>query len=86
MLTSWSVMATTWSLLVVLRMVLMRKQRRGFGLALWAFLFLSASTALLDAALEDARRPPEGLRFGAVHRLLPWSHVRRNHLQWEISK
>ncbi|MDJ0521631.1 MAG: serine/threonine-protein kinase [Planctomycetota bacterium] len=82
----WSVMATTWSLLVVLRMFLMRKQRRGFGLALWAFLFLSASTALLDAALEDARRPPEGLRFGAVHRLLPWSHVRRNHLQWEISK
>ena len=78
-------MATVWSLLVLIRMFLMRKQRRGFGLALWAFLFLSASTALLDAALEDARHP-EAYRSGAIHRLLPWSHVRRNNLQWENSK
>lgn len=81
----WTVMATVWSLLVVIRMFMMRKQRRGFGLALWAFLFLSASTALLDAALEDSRRP-EAIRSGAIHRLLPWSHVRRNTLHWEISK
>ncbi len=81
----WSVMASVWSLLVLIRMFLMRKQRRGFGLALWAFLFLSASTALLDAALEDTRRP-EAYRSGAIHRLLPWSHVRRNTLHWENSK
>ena len=81
----WTVMAAVWSLLVLIRMFLMRKQRRGFGLALWALLFLSTSTALLDAALEDARSPG-AFRSGAVHRLLPWSHVRRNNPQWEIPK
>ncbi len=83
----WTIMACVWALLVMVRMFLMRKQRRGFGLALWALLFLSASTALLDASLEDARQPND-LSMRVPHRLLPTSPDRRfprTH-QWETYK
>jgi len=86
-LLGWTMFTTGWSLLVLVRMFLMRKQRRGFGLALWAFIFLSAATALLNTALEDAHHPAFD-RSGAIHRLLPWSPDRRvpQLHEWESSR
>jgi hypothetical protein len=51
------VVAAVFSLLVLIRMFLVRRQRRGFGLALVAFVFLWASTAFFSAALETAQDP-----------------------------
>jgi len=71
----WSMGAAVFSLLAMIRMFLIRKQRRGFGLALVAFIFLWSSAAFFSTALESARSPMDR-RSGAVHRLLPWTEVR----------
>ena len=77
--------AAVFSLLVLIRMFLGRRQRRGFGLALAAFVFLWSAAAFLSSALEDVRYPVEH-RSGAVHRLLPRTHVSQATLQWENSR
>ena len=72
-------MAAILSLMVLIRMFLMRKQRRGFGLALVAFVFLWASTAFFSEALDDAKRVAYVERHmgsGADYRHRPWSRVR----------
>lgn len=82
----WS--ASIFSLLVMIRMFLIRKQRRGFGLALVAFFFLWSATAFFSTALDAAKEHRHDVRSGAVHRQLPWTHVRHvpPTLQREISK
>ncbi len=68
--------AAVFSLLVMIRLFLIRKQRRGFGLALIAFFFLWSATAFFSTALDAAREYRDDVRSGAVHRQLPWTHVR----------
>jgi hypothetical protein len=75
---AWAVAASIFSLLVLIRMFLVRRQRRGFGLALLAFLALWGSTSFLSTAIQVARDPTVP-GPGAVHRPWSWSQVRRNH-------
>ncbi len=70
-----SLAAAVFSLLTMIRMFLIRKLRRGFGLALVAFIFLWSSAAFFSTALESAKNPVNH-ESGAVHRLLPWTEVR----------
>ena len=72
----WVFGAAALSLLVMIRMFLIRKQRRGFGLALVAFFFLWSSAAFFSTALDAAKEYRTDIRRGAVHRQLPWTHVR----------
>ncbi|MDF1701403.1 MAG: serine/threonine-protein kinase [Planctomycetota bacterium] len=86
----WIMGAAVLSLLVMIRMFLIRKQRRGFGLALVAFFFLWSAAAFFNTALDEAREHTDGrdIRSGAVHRQLPRTLVRHVPpiLQWENSK
>ena len=76
-----------YSLLVLFRMCLVRKERRGFGLALAATLFLFASTGFLNMAIKDAEYRSNSGEQVNLH-FQPGSPFRTNHplLHWEIRK
>jgi hypothetical protein len=70
--------ATAVSFVILVRMFLRRKKRRGFGLALTAFLFLFGSTGLLTSAVDEARMRAHVTGNTASIRLLPRSHFRHS--------
>jgi len=81
--------ACIYSLLVLIRMFLVRRERRGVGLALTACIFLFTSTTLLNLAVNDAERRHSSPERNAAVRFLPGESFRqhfRPFLHWENSK
>jgi predicted Ser/Thr protein kinase len=85
-----AIAATIYSILVLFRMFLLRRHRRGLGLAVAATLFLFLATSVLNLALTDAQRRQTESKQGAAVRFLPDASPLRHHLrpflQWENSK